>query len=227
MSDILQKIKCTLDNELIHGFNAGIGQSIVGHPLDTFKTWRQIGHTEKISVNGLLRGWMYPAFTNGLINGAGFRIYEGSKKSFDQNGAIIGGITAGCTMALMSGYFEYKKIIKQLNIKISFPPASIVTLLMREIPACLFYFPVYDELRERKISVFMSGGIAGLTCWTSSYWADVLNTHVMSGKTLTATIKTLKMKDYFRGMNIVLPRAFIVNAVGYFFYEQSKLLLKN
>jgi hypothetical protein len=195
--------------------------------MDTYKTWVQVNHNERLSIRGLYRGYAYPAFTNGIISGVGFHVYETAKKSYGEYGSFIGGVMAGCTTAGLSGYFEYKKITEQLNMKIKFPLSGALTLLMREIPACIFYFPVYDGLRERNISIMTSGGVAGVTCWISSYWADVLNTHAMSGKSLTQTIKTLKIRDYFKGMHIVLPRAFIANAMGYFFYEQSKWLLKN
>lgn len=93
---------------------------------------------------------------------------------------------------------------------------------LREIPACSFYYPIYENLKEKKYSTLVSGGIAGVTCWTSSYWADVLNTHVMTGSNLKDVLQKLTLKDYFRGILVSIPRAFIINAVGYYFYELSK-----
>ena len=77
-------------------------------------------------------------------------------------------------------------------------------------------------LKENNFNTVLAGGIAGVTCWTSSYWADVLNTHVMTGSTIKQVIKTLVFKDYFRGILVCIPRAFIINATGYYFYEISK-----
>ena len=39
--------------ELLHGFFAGIGQSIIAHPLDTYKTWLQVQRIEAISIRGV------------------------------------------------------------------------------------------------------------------------------------------------------------------------------
>lgn len=235
MFEWFDRLRHKLDNELIHGFNAGIGQSIIGHPIDTYKTWLQVNHKEKITIRGLYRGYPYPAFTSGIVSGIAFHAYEWCKKRDQQWGMLTGSILAGCTTAITSGYFEYKKIKEQLRTTARFQSAGCLTLLMREIPACMFYYPVYDMLRtldmpdlvspSGKIPVPIAGGIAGVTCWLSSYWADVLNTHVMSGNTLASTIKKLHFRDYFKGLGVVLPRAFAVNAVGYFFYELSKKII--
>ena len=214
------------NNELYFGFVAGIAQSIVGHPLDTYKTWIQTNYNDKkISFRPLYRGFAYPALTYGISNGIGFEIYEYFKNNTENKiaGKIIGSSLAGTTNAVFSGYFEYKKINSQLkNVNKTIPYQSIYTLLMREIPSGIFYFPVYDYCKDRNISSFMSGGIAGMTCWISCYWADVLNTNVMKGERLENVVKRLKFIDYFKGLYIVIPRAFIVNAVGYFVYDYVK-----
>jgi len=215
----------TFNNELFHGFISGIAQSIIGHPLDTYKTWLQVKHIEPISFKSLYRGITYPALTNGGITAVGFWSYEYCKKNFESYGMLYGGILAGATTTGMTCYIDYKKIAHQLNGNKQipkFPKIGIVTSAMREIPACITYFPTYDFARSHGINPFMSGGIAGITCWSCSYWADVINTNVMSGKTLSSTLKMLKPADYFKGLEIALPRAFIVNATGYFFYELSK-----
>ncbi len=212
-----------LNNELFHGFVSGLTQSMIGHPMDTYKTWLQVKHIEPLTFKSLYRGITYPAFTNGGITAVGFYVYEHYKKNYGTYGMFYGGILSGVVTGTISCYIDYKKIADQLNTKIvTFPKMGILTTVMREIPACLTYFPIYDIVRSHGVSPFLSGGIAGITCWISSYWADVINTNVMSGKSFTTTINTLKFGDYFKGLKIALPRAFIVNAIGYFFYELSK-----
>lgn len=212
-----------LNNELFHGFVSGITQSIIGHPMDTYKTWLQVKHIEPLTFKSLYRGITYPAFTNGGITAVGFCAYEHCKTNHGTYGMLYGGILSGIMTGTMACYVDYKKITNQLNNKFGrFPRTGILTSIMREVPACLTYFPVYDTVRTYGVSPFLSGGIAGITCWISSYWADVINTNVMNGKSFKTTINTLKFGDYFKGLEIVLPRAFIVNATGYFFYELSK-----
>lgn len=211
--------------EFIHGFNAGIGQSIIGHPLDTYKIWLQMKYTDVISIKTLYRGFTYPAFTNSIISGAAFNIYQTCKKNDSKYGMITGSFLAGITTGILSTFVEYKKISAQLKITSKFHIEGMYTLLLREIPACMCYYPIYDILKKHDVYPIIAGGIAGVTCWVSSYWADVLNTHVMSGKRLKTVITQLTIKDYFRGIMICIPRAFIINGCGYFFYETSKKLL--
>jgi solute carrier family 25 carnitine/acylcarnitine transporter 20/29 len=208
--------------ELLHGFFAGIGQSIIGHPLDTYKTWVQVSHKEKMTIKGLYRGFTYPTLFNSLISGIAFKSYEYGKNTNVRHNQVLGGIYAGITTGLLSAIIEYKKIKEQLTIKNKFNKQCLITTQLREIPACSFYYPIYENLKEKKFSTIVSGGIAGVTCWTSSYWADVLNTHVMTGSNLKDVLQKLTFKDYFRGILVSIPRAFIINAVGYYFYELSK-----
>jgi len=208
--------------ELLHGFFAGIGQSIIAHPIDTYKTWIQVSHKEKITIKGLYRGFTYPTLFNSLISGFAFKSYEYGKNTNVKHNQILGGIYAGITTGLLSAIIEYKKIKEQLAIKTKFNKQCLITMQLREIPACSSYYPIYENLKEKKYSTIVSGGIAGVTCWTSSYWADVLNTHVMTGSNLKDVLHKLTFKDYFRGILVSIPRAFIINAVGYYFYEFSK-----
>jgi solute carrier family 25 carnitine/acylcarnitine transporter 20/29 len=212
--------------ELVHGFMAGVGQSIIAHPLDTYKTWLQVQHKEKMTIKGLYRGFMYPTIFNSLISGIAFKSYEYGKDTNVKHNQILGGIYAGITTGLLSAFIEYKKVKAQLFINTKFNKECIITMLLREIPACTFYYPIYEYLKEKNFSTIVSGGIAGITCWTSSYWADVLNTYVMTGSSIKSVVQKLTLKDYFRGILVCVPRAFIINAVGYYFYEISKENLK-
>ena len=208
--------------ECLHGFISGIGQSIIAHPIDTYKTWLQVQHKEKITITSLYRGFTYPTIFNSLISGLAFKAYEFGKKSDSSYGMILGGVYSGIVTGMLSTAVEYKKIKAQLVVNTKFNPECFITMQMREIPACVFYYPIYDILKENNFNTVLAGGIAGVTCWTSSYWADVLNTHVMTGSTIKQVIKTLVFKDYFRGILVCIPRAFIINATGYYFYEISK-----
>jgi len=208
--------------EIINGFIAGVGQSIISHPLDTYKTWLQVQHKEIITIKGLYRGFTYPTLFNSLVNGFAFQSYEYGKNSDIKYNTIIGGLYAGIVTGILSTVIEYKKIKSQLDYKIKFNKQCIITMLMREIPACICYYPIYDLLKENNYSTVLSGGIAGITCWTSSYCFDTLNTHVMSGMTIKQVIKKLSFLDYYRGISICIPRAFLINSVSYYFYEFSK-----
>jgi solute carrier family 25 carnitine/acylcarnitine transporter 20/29 len=210
--------------EFLRGFVAGIGQSIIAHPMDTYKTWLQVSYKEKITIKNLYRGFIYPTIFNSLISGFAFKTYEYGKEMDSKYNKIIGGVYAGIVTGMLSSVVEYQKIKAQLLINPKFNPECLITMQLREIPACVFYYPIYEILKEQYFSTIMAGGIAGVTCWTSSYCSDVLNTHVMSGLTIRQVIKKLVFRDYFRGILICIPRAFIINATGYYFYELSKTI---
>lgn len=212
--------------EVVHGFFAGIGQSIIAHPIDTYKTWVQVQRNEIITMKGLYRGFMYPTLFSSLISGAAFKAYEHGKNVDSKYNKIIGGIYAGTLTGLLSSWVEYKKVSAQLLSSNKFNVECVGTMLLREIPACVCYYPIYEILKEQNYNTLVSGGIAGVTCWTSSYWADVLNTHVISGSRIKQVIAKLTIRDYFRGIIICIPRAFVINACGYYFYEISKLYIK-
>lgn len=212
--------------ELVHGFFAGIGQSIIAHPIDTYKTWVQVQKNEIITMKGLYRGFMYPTLFSSLISGVAFKAYEYGKNVDSKYNKIIGGFYAGIITGLLSSWVEYKKVSAQLLSSNKFNIECIGTMLLREIPACVCYYPIYENLKEKNYNTLISGGIAGVTCWTSSYWADVLNTHVMSGSPIKQVIAKLSIRDYFRGIIICIPRAFVINACGYYFYEISKSQIK-
>ena len=217
--------------EFLHGFFAGVGQSIVAHPMDTYKTWIQVKNKETISIKGLYRGFMYPTIFSSLISGLAFKAYEYGKYSDSiyldsKYNKIIGGVYAGILTGLLSSWVEYKKVSAQLLISNKFNFECVGTMLLREIPACVFYYPIYENLKEKNYNTIVSGGIAGITCWISSYWADVLNTHVIAGSPIKQVIAKLTIRDYFRGIIICVPRAFVINASGYYFYEMSKTYIK-
>lgn len=208
--------------EIIHGFIAGFAQSIIAHPIDTYKTWLQVQRPEVITIRGLYRGFLYPTLFNSLISGIAFKSYEYGKNSDLEYGSFRGGLYSGIITGLLSSWVEYKKISAQLICSNKFNVECIGTMLLREIPACCCYYPIYDYLKDNKYNTLIAGGVAGVTCWTSSYWADVLNTRVMAGSSFKSLIATLTIRDYFRGIVVCIPRAFIINATGYYFYEMSK-----
>lgn len=213
--------------ELVCGFMAGIGQTIISHPLDTVKVFLQVQRKESYTLFTLYRGIKYPLLTNGIISSFAFQSYEACKKEDQKYGYITGGIVSGIITALLSYPFDYFKTRDQLCLSNKrFPKLGFVTTTMREIPACTFYYPVYDALKRLDIPTPISGGIAGVTCWLSCYPIDVVNTHVMTGKRIRDVLKELKWNDYYRGLFPTLIRAMPVNAIGYIFYESTKTLLQ-
>ena len=62
-------------NDILAGFNAGIAQTVVGHPLDTIKVLIQTKKPIKnLNLRDLYKGWRYPLAMSILFNGSVFPI---------------------------------------------------------------------------------------------------------------------------------------------------------
>jgi len=204
--------------DLFAGFISGIAQTIVGHPFNTIKTWKQVMHIELYNLKSLYRGVSFPLLSSGIINSVSFKTYEYYKS---KNEPIKGSILAGSVFGITSYPFELYKLRKQIGVGVM-PKVGMITILLRDIPASIFYYPVYDYMRQHNWPILLSGGIAGCGAWLISYPMDVLHTHVIKNNNLITTMRELKWNNYTRGLTFALYRGFIVNAIGYLFYEMGK-----
>ncbi|PRP81078.1 hypothetical protein PROFUN_11192 [Planoprotostelium fungivorum] len=117
----------------------------------------------------------------------------------------------------------------------------------RNIPAYGIYFGAYESIRNRLSrgearaatwKILLSGGLAGLCCWTIAYPTDTIKSiiqtdHVSQGKKkyrgvihATSSIwKTSGVRGFYKGFLPCIYRSFISNAVCFWGYENSKHLL--
>lgn len=106
--------------------------------------------------------------------------------------------------------------------------------ILREALGLSIYFGVYDELianfknngQVSLIGSLLSGGLAGLTTWGLIYPIDYVKTLIQtdslekpryksSVKCALEEFRTKPLSTFFRGVEIMLARAFIVNAFGF------------
>ncbi|KAF0852245.1 mitochondrial solute carrier family 25 (mitochondrial carnitine/acylcarnitine transporter) member 20/29 [Andalucia godoyi] len=116
--------------------------------------------------------------------------------------------------------------------------------MIRDAHSYGFYFASYqmsmDLLQTTKldshISSFISGGIAGMLCWITSYPMDIIKSRMQGQDILlplqkrefpsmmscwTHTIRHDGWMCLWRGLNIALARAFIVNGVTFAVYHSG------
>jgi solute carrier family 25 (mitochondrial carnitine/acylcarnitine transporter), member 20/29 len=223
-----------MSDSIIAGSVSGIFQTIVGHPLDTLKTWKQnnILKTPNISFRNLYKGVLYPALQTPIICGLTFGIDNYFYKHYDNK--YMAGFTTGIIGSFIISPFEYIKVQKQqqinnkinlVNIIKSYKHLNIV--MMREVPALTIYFSTYKLCRESGMNSFISGGLTGITSWTLTYPLDTIKSRVQSGAT-KSIVDACKIGGLFNGFSYCLVRAVIANGVTFSVYENClKFLKKN
>lgn len=228
-----------MENTFIAGFIAGSFQTLLGHPLDTIKVWKQNNTKHKLTISNLFRGLSYPLLSASFLNSIQFSSAAFYRKQLTNNTNIstdvivelkagaFSGLVFGCILAPI----DYFKIKRQSFSKT--PQLGLSACMMREIPGSSIYFGTYTYLRNKNISIFLSGSIAGCLSWGLIYPCDIIKTNIQSGKTknIRNSIEFLikNRSHIYSGLGICLLRAAIVNGVGFYTYEKiiSSINLSN
>jgi len=111
--------------------------------------------------------------------------------------------------------------------------------LLREVPGGLAYFTCYEVLKKSLTNVgqapsqatlLVSGGIAGVVYWGSTYPFDIIKTRIQTDSDVApryrstadcarAIYRESGLRGFFRGASPALVRAFPANAACFFLYE--------
>lgn len=213
----------------IAGTTSGIAQTIVGHPLDTIKTWAQNRgggiHQPAFTFSNLWKGVQYPLIQSPIICGVSFGLYENMFQY--TNNAVVSAGTSGFLRSFAVAPLEYYKIQKQQQIVPQFRQCfrHVHAVILKEIPSACVYFPSYRFLKHHDVSVPLAGGVAGILAWGSIYPLDTIKTRLQSGST-SSIRHALTMGGLWNGIKPCLMRAFITNSIGFYVYEASLHMLK-
>jgi len=230
-------------NEYKNGAIIGISQTILGHPLDTLKTWKQNGSKRSIKYNisnmytkynipniynsckTLYRGISYPLAISIGYNSFLFGFYT-KMKSFDYS-SFQAGVISGSILGITLNPFEYYKIQRQIgytgpiNINKSIFRGLHYTI-GRESIACGLYFTTYEYFTEYiGLNAFVSGGISGCTSWAFTYPIDTVKTRFQANPSYSGKYYLLQ-GGLFKGIGFCLLRAFLVNGVSFTLYEMME-----
>ena len=219
-----------MDENLVAGFVSGTIQTLIGHPLDTLKIWRQQNIRKPIS---LFSGMKYPLGTGSILASAQFttamvisenmRLKCGYTRSQSE---ITGGLLAGIVSGILTSPIDKYKI--QMQTQTANARYGIWSCIVREIPACGIYFGSYGEMREHGYSVLISGAFAGAMSWLCTYPLDIAKTHIQSGESPNFRAVYGKMRtgriSLTDGLGFCLARAFLINGIGFAVYEKMLLV---
>lgn len=242
--------------DLLSGGLSGATQLIIGHPLDTLKTYKQNSKNKfSITLNDVRKlyyGISFPLVSNLINNAILFSNYNYFKekirntksKNTKQNNNLINiqsGMAAGFVSSPIMYMFDYSKIRRQMERKPKFFTMNLKKLnalpisSFRHILAYGIYFPMYDYLKnERKIHPILSGGLAGLSNWGITYFLDTLKTRqIHYSISLHEAWKKggdtniKRFLGLYKGYRLMLFRAFPTNALGFYSYQVIHDFLEN
>lgn len=220
-------------NNSIAAFCSGFLITLIGHPLDTFKTWKQSNMVHKLDINftNLYKGIKYPLMQNSIMNSITFTTNEYVKTK--TNNIYVPNLCTGAIASIIICPFDKFKIMSQqklfypLNMKnIFYSYKDIGIVSMRKLPGIFIYFSTYQKLKKENVPIFLSGSLAGTFSWFCTYPIDVIKTRIQNES--CKTIKEAFLKgNLSNGMGICLIRAFIANGVNFTIYEKSLKMLNN
>ena len=208
------------------GSVSGFIQTIIGHPFDTIKVLQQNSKSKVYDLKNLYRGVNMPLYQTPIICGVSFFLNDTLDNCF--NNHFYSGFCSGFVTSFIICPFEYYKIHSQIKTQQFINTNSLIKsysnikyVILRESPSCCLYFGLYNECKKNNLSPFLSGGISGISSWLFTYPLDTIKTRMQSGKT-TSLKQAIIMGNLFKGLNICLVRAFLVNSIGFYTYEYFK-----
>ena len=215
--------------EFFAGCSSGIVQSIIGHPFDTIKVLMQTNKPLYKNPFHYYKGVTFPTTFNVLCTGATFDIQ--SKLFKLTNSHYLAGFGSGGIVSPIIYYFDVGKIHYQTRPGISLSlhhfkgTQGMIATFLRESISTAVYMGLYFNMEER-YGALVSGGCAGLASWTATYPIDVVKTRQMSSQKIHLSFKkALKMGNLWGGFTACAIRAVLVNAAGFWSYNNTKKYL--
>ena len=82
------------------------------------------------------------------------------------------------------------------------------------------YFGTYHWLKKKHYHPIVAGGLAGLANWTLTYPLDVIRSRVYGQH--IGMVEAYRQGYLWRGYSFCAARAIMVNATGFYVYEECK-----
>lgn len=227
-------------------FIAGTAQTLIGHPFDTIKTYKQIEYknstmkiidnlVKKNSIFYLYRGF-FPPLIGGCIQNCLIFSSEHYINNLVNNNSLLSGFIAGSITSLLispaeliKSKLQIDKKEKTINIimKNNLFRGLFLTLLRDSIGFSI-YFSSYQALQNSYDNPFLNGGVSGVLSWVYSYPIDVIKTkYTIYDKPLLSILKNQNKQKLLSGINIMLIRAFFVNGGIFCIFEKMKRFFPN
>ena len=216
-------------NEFICGAFSGLCQAFAGHPLNTLKVWKQnnVAIKNKLTISNLYRGISYPIQSSIILNSLTFSIYCKVNNYTCNSNYFCSGLLTGIAITPFQFGYDVATIKRQMNQKFKlnniFNTKGFISAMVRQSLGLAIYFSSYHNLRDNNVDIIYAGGISGFTNWIITYPIDVVKTRQISNN---INIKdALKMNNLYKGVSFCIFRAFIVNIIAFYVYENSLKLI--
>ena len=208
----------------------GINQTLIGLPFDTTKVWLQNGRSiYGQPVKTFYRGALPELSASMLANGLVFPFHTFSLP-YTNNSFISGGLAGACISPLVYSFRSYK-IYQQMGYKLSWDlllrnrGRGLFTAMCRESLGYAMYFGSYSILRDNDIPIFVSGALAGLCNWGTSYPIDTILSRQIAQK--TSISGAFHFGSLYKGYGVCLLRSMIVNGCSFLVYETVKSIFND
>tara|TARA_B100000424_G_C22938096_1_gene499146 strand:+ start:1454 stop:2098 length:645 start_codon:yes stop_codon:yes gene_type:complete len=206
------------------GIISGVVQTILGHPLDTLKTWSQNNiqyKNPKFNVKNLYKGVHVPILQNPFIIGS--TLYVNNSMYNRYNNVYISSFCSGILSTIMYTPFDYYKINiqqqKNINIFNCYKKVHIVAL--HEIPANMIFFSTYKKCKSYELTNEVSGATGGVFCSIIVYPLNTIKTRMQSNIELTL-LNAIKRKKLYNGISFSLCRSIMCGGIGMSIFEKLK-----
>ena len=216
--------------DFVDGAIIGVAQTIIGHPLDTFKTLVQTDISTKIrgqSLKAMYRGVQIPILFSGIVNSLQFGIFDSTRNHL---GIPLAAFISGAISSVAITPHDFIKLNLQTNHKDNIKFCNIyrgfILTTLRESMAASMYFSSYFYLinccnKHHQWVHFWIGGLSGCLSWVVTYPIDTIKTRYQIN--LSTTVREcMQLKCLWRGFSYCMMRAFLVNGTSFFIYDKLK-----
>ena len=220
-----------MNDGMIAGMISGILSTLIGFPLDTIKGWKQSNYKIKPQFQEYYRGVSFPLIQNGISNSLLFYQYEYLKKNYKHQPFFLYSSLSILNTILTCPIDKFKIMNQQKlyypltpkNFLLSYKDIGIVG--MRKVPGTFLYFSIYEKMKEKHNSNFLSGGFAGLFSWLFTFPLDTIKTRIQNESCKTI-YEGYKKGNLWNGLSFCLFRGFFINGIHFSIYEKSLEYLK-
>ena len=206
--------------DIVAGGIVGIAQILVGHPFDSAKVLIQNKQNwRNLPWRSYYKGCSYPFVASIIFNAMVFPIHDRSLQytSSHSLSGTLGGIMVAPILQVLDLAKVKRQTNKPLNMYILRTNKGMSMSILRESSALTIYFGSYHYLKSHEMSTLAAGGCAGLLNWAFTYPIDVIRSRQLSQNIKIST--AIQQGHLWKGFNICMARAFIVNSISFYIYE--------
>ena len=203
------------------GFLMGVSRSIISHPFEILKIKSQLKVKKKIN---LFKGLQYSILASGLERGCQFYLYDFFRKEGDSN--FISSCKSSCLSTFIGIPYNFLIVNKSVsNKEIGFNFKNLSKTIPLEYTRCFMgssiFLYTYNELKQKKIPLWLSAFGGTTTVWLITYPIDNIRNQIISNKNI------FSITNLYKGIQYPILRSLPSSIIGMFVYEKVKYYIDN